>query len=177
MSAASGLVDFAGLLGEPRLELLVVIPTVVPDLNHADAAFDEAAGDEKLFALLGRAVGGAGVGRLLVDIEGIQRLGLHAESDLIAFEARFQGGVALQILRVEFVELMDEVELPALLVLRDVRVADVLNHLRHARRLRVDARALIDAGEKRRLVVGRTAGREAAAAQRDETGKILVLGA
>ncbi len=169
------LVDFAGLGGEASLELLVMIPAVVPDLDHADAAFDEAAGDEELLALLGRAVGGAGVGRLLVDIEGIERLRLHAERNLVALEPSLERGVALEILGVQFVELVNEIELPALFVLRDVRVADVLNHLRHARGLRVDARALIDAGEEGRLVVGRAARGQAAAAEGDEAGEILVF--
>ena len=51
-------VDFAGFGGEFFLEVVVVVPTVVPDLDDADAALDEAAGDEELFALLARAVGG-----------------------------------------------------------------------------------------------------------------------
>ena len=115
-------VDFTGLGAHAGVDVLVMVPTGVPDLHHAHATLDEAAGDEELFALLvatagGDAVGGArGLG-FLVDVEGVERLGLHAERNLVALEAGLERGVALEVLRVELVELVNEIHLPALLVL------------------------------------------------------------
>ena len=155
----------------------MVIPARVPDLHEAHAALDEPARDEQLLARLGVAVGGANVGRLLVDVEHIGGLGLHAERDLVGLEARLERRVLREVLLVERVERVDEVELAALLGLGDVGVADVLDHLLHVLRLGVDARALIDAGQERRAVVPRAAGRQAAGAQGDKAGEVLVLAA
>ena len=75
------------------------------------------------------------------------------------------------------VELVDEVELAALFFRGQVVVPNVLNHLVHGRRLRVDARALENARQEGGLVILRAAGRAAAGPQRDEAGHVLVLGA
>ena len=72
---------------------------------------------------------------------------------------------------------MNEVELAALFVLRDVEVSDVLDHLRHGRRLRVDAGALIYAWQEGGRVVGGAAIRQPTAAQCNEAREILVFGA
>jgi hypothetical protein len=74
-------------------------------------------------------------------------------------------------LRLHLVQLLHEVHLAALLAAPDVRVADVLDHLLHVRRLRVDARALEDARQERGAVVRRAARGQAAVAQRDEAGR------
>ncbi len=170
-------VDLTGLGGEFLVEVLVVVPAVVPDLDDAHAALNETAGDEELFALLARAVGGAGGLGFFGDVERVGGLGLHAEGDLVGFEARLEGGFALEILGVDLVELINEVELAALLLGGDVAVADVLNHLLHVGRGGVDRGALEGAGEEGGAVVGDAADGEAAVAQGDEAGEILILGA
>ena len=126
-----GTVDLAGFGGEFFAEVLVVVPAVVPDLDNADAALDKAAGDKELFALLGVAVGGAGGFRFFTEVECIGGLGLHAESNFVGFETGLEGRFALEVLGVYLVELVDEIELSALLVGGDVAVADVLDHLLH----------------------------------------------
>ena len=170
-------VDLAGFGGEFFVEVLVVVPAVVPDLDDADAALDEAAGDEELLALLAGAVGGAGGLGFFGDVEGVGGLGLHTEGDLVGFEAGLEGGFALEILGVDLVELIDEVELAALFLRGDVAVADVLDHLLDVGRGGVDRGALERAGEKRGAVVGNAAERETAVAEGDEAGEILVFGA
>ena len=49
-----GLVDFRGATAEIGFQVVVVIPSAVPDLHEADALFQQAAGDEHLAALLWR---------------------------------------------------------------------------------------------------------------------------
>ena len=118
------------------------------------------------------------VRRFLVEIEGIGGGGLHLEGDFVGLDARFQLGVLLQILGVEFVELVDQIELPALFRFGDVRVADVLDHLIDRGGLGVDAGALVNAGQKGRPPVLLAAGRQAAArVQGDEAGHVLIFGA
>ena len=97
------LVDLARLRGEAGLKLLMMIPAGVPDLHDADATLDKATRDQELFALLTCPVRSAGVGGLLVDVECIERFGLHAERDLVAFETRLECGIPLQILSVDLV--------------------------------------------------------------------------
>ena len=53
-------------------------------------------------------------GRLFVEIEGIGGRGLHFEGDFVGFDAGFQLGVLLQVLGVEFVELLNQIQLAAL---------------------------------------------------------------
>lgn len=60
----------------------------------------------------------------------------------------------MEILGVDLVELVDEVELAALLFRGDVAVADVLNHLLHVGGGGVDGGALERAGEEGGAVVG-----------------------
>ncbi len=83
----------------------------------------------------------------------------------------------LQLLGLHLVQLLHEVHLPALLGRPDIGIVDVLDHLLHVRRLRVDAGALEHARQERRAVVGRPARGQAAVAQGDEAGQVLVLGA
>ena len=170
-------VDLTGLGGEFLVEVLVMVPAVVPDLDDAHAALDEPAGDKELFALLAGAVGGAGGFGFFGDVERVGGLGLHAEGDLVGFEARLEGGFALEILGVDLVELVDEVELAALLFWGDVTVADVLNHLLHVGGGGVDRGALERAGKEGGAVVGDATDGEPAVAQGDEAGEILILGA
>ena len=47
------LVDFARLLGEPFLQVLVMVPAVVPHLHESHTALDKAARDEQLPARRG----------------------------------------------------------------------------------------------------------------------------
>ena len=87
------------------------VPAAGPDLDEAHAALDQPARDEHLLALRRGAVHLADARRLLGDIEGVGRLGLHLEGHLEGLEARLELRVLLQLGRVDFVELMHEIEL------------------------------------------------------------------
>jgi hypothetical protein len=74
---ADGLVAFAGEAAVIDFEVVVIVPGLagaVPDLDEADAAFDEASGDEDLPGLLALAVHGPDGFGFARDIEGIGRL-------------------------------------------------------------------------------------------------------
>ena len=91
------LVDLLGLLRDPLLEVLVVVPSVVPDLHKADAALDQAAGEEELLALGRVAVGRPHRIGLLFQVEGVRRGGLHLEGDLVGFEPGLEHLLMLEV--------------------------------------------------------------------------------
>ncbi len=173
---AERLVDFAGALGQAGFNILVMVPAAGPDLDEADAAFEQAAGNEHLAALGGVAVKFLDVLRLAAEIEGVGGGGLHFEGDFVGFDAGFELGVLLEILGVQFVELLDQIQLPALFGFGNIGAADVFDHLVHAAGGGVDIGALVNAGQEGRAPILGAAGREAAAAvQGNETGHVLVL--
>ena len=147
------------------------------DARHLEDALavDAVHHDEHLPALRGvRAVEVVHGLRLLRQVEGIHGLQLHLERKLIRLQARLQLPVLPHLLRVNFVELLEQVELPPLFGQRDELVADVLDEFFGAVARGVDCRALERAGEERGAEVLRVhvAGRE-----RDEAGQALVLAA
>ena len=110
----AGLVDVLALAGHTAVDVGVVVPVVVVDLDEADAAFDQAAGHE-------HAVGEAAAlaGFVAVELEDMLGLlgqvgqlghaGLHAERHLVLLDARVRLGVADGLV-VEAVELVDAVD-------------------------------------------------------------------
>ena len=94
-------------------------------------------------------IGGTNFRRLFGNVEGVGRFGLHLERHLIRLKARFELRVLLEILAVQFVQLVHQVQLPALFANHRVLVANVFDELIHARHLRVNAHALEQAGQKR----------------------------
>ncbi len=116
--AGDGLVDGRAVVRQFFAEFAVLIPKLatgaisrlrVIDLNHADAAFGEAAGHQTLFAeRLGdffvEAVKFFSFGRFARNVEGFGRFGLHAEGEFEGFDARAQTAVFLARGGVEFVE-------------------------------------------------------------------------
>lgn len=102
-----GLIDFGGGVGEAFFEFAVLIPAWVEELDEADPVFAETACEETIG---GEGALVAGVGA--VEVEGFGVLGgkvcegrdgaLHAEGELVLFDASGDGGVAAEG---EFVEL------------------------------------------------------------------------
>ena len=113
--------------------------------------------------------------RLLVQIKGVGRLGLHLERHFKGFQPRLQLRVLLQVLAVQFVQLVHQIQLPALFGQRRDRIADVFNQLVQRGNLGVDAHALINARQKSRLPVRRAARRRAARPQRNKPRHILIF--
>ena len=108
-------------------------------------------------------------------IKRIGRLRLHLEGHFVRLQPRLELRVFLQVLAVEFVELVHQIQLAPLLGQRRVRVVDVLDDLVNARSLGVDAHALVHARQKGRLPVGTAARRRAAGAQGNKPGHVLVF--
>ena len=113
---ADGLIAFAGEAAVV-FDVIVGVPglaVAVPELDEADAAFEEAAGHE---ALAGEGAGAVEVADGLgfaVEIEGIGGLGLHAVGEFETADAGFELGVVMAAGEVVFVELAEEVELGGL---------------------------------------------------------------
>ncbi len=132
-----GLVGVLGVLAV-GLDVLVRVPRIarrVVDLHHADALFNEAGGGETAASRGAFTVhldGGLG---LLADVEDVGRFGLHAVGRLHGADGGLElrigfGGVgAVGLLLVERVELLDEVELLALLVEVELFVVDIGDQL------------------------------------------------
>ena len=108
------LVDVLALAGHAAVDVGVVVPVVVVDLDEADAAFDEATGHQhavrEAAALAGFfAVELEDVLRFLGEVGEFRHRGLHAEGHLILLDA----GMGLRIahgLIIEAVELVDAVD-------------------------------------------------------------------
>lgn len=138
-----GLVDFGAVLAVVLLDALVGVPRLFEvaaagvELDEADAALDEPAGDEAVAAklvggLLADAVHVQGLGRFIGDVHGLRGFGLHAVRELVGFHPRRQflgTGIALHV---NFVELRQEVELSALglaaQMLRAIEIEDGITH-------------------------------------------------
>ena len=91
--------------------------------------------------------------RLLAQVEGIHGLHLHLEGEFISLQPGFQLPVLAELLRVHLVELVKQIELPALLRQGDELVADILNQLFDLGVFRVDVGSLKNTREKSALPV------------------------
>src|SRR5437762_11166299 len=124
------------------------LPGAVPQLDETDALFQQAPRDQNLSRVNALAIHGPDVRRFLADVEGIVGLHLHPIGKLERLNARLESRVLPTALFMFLVELVQEVELPALLLKRSVVVADVFDELLELRVLRVDERSLIHAGQE-----------------------------
>jgi hypothetical protein len=137
----------AGRLVVPRVRVPRLAVAVV-DLHEADAALDEAAGEEAGVGEVRRAVFLADAGRLAGEVERLAARELHVEGGLHRANPRFQGRFAGAVLQVPGVDLFEQVELPPLLGRGEVAVFDVRQHLGEVEVAVVDVRPLMLAGEK-----------------------------
>ncbi len=154
-----------------------MVPSPRPDLDESHAALDKPPRNQQLIALGRAAIKFARCLRLFVQVKRIRRFGLHFECHLIGLQPRFKLRLFLQILAVQLIELMDQIQLPALLGQRRVRIANVFDQLVHGSDLCVDADALINSRQKCRLPVRAAAGWGAAGPQRNVAGHILIFAA
>src|SRR5207253_999760 len=87
---ADSLVALFGEAAVVNLDVVMAIPGLplaVPDLDEADAALNEPAGDEDLLGLRAGAVHIANMLRLLTHVEGVGRLHLHTIGQLEGLNA------------------------------------------------------------------------------------------
>lgn len=148
-----GFVGFGGFIAQGVLEVVVMIPAAVPDLDEAHAFLEQAPGDEHLAAEWRLAVEIAGFLGFFGDVERIGRFHLHLIGKLVGLEARFELSVLLEVLGVNLIELVQEIELAALLRERDVFALDVLDEFFDLRAGGVDGCSLESAGKKCRTEV------------------------
>ncbi len=160
-------------------QVVVMIPRLavsVPELNEADAAFQEAPGGQELPRLNARPVHLADRSRLLADVKGIAGFRLHAVRQLERLNARFELGFSLALIEVPPVELGKQIKLGALSARADTTVLDVRDQFLDFFMLAIDVCSLIDPRQKGRLPVLRLGNRKPARAHHNEPGEILVLG-
>ena len=118
--AGDGGIDAGAVVFKLGLEIEVLIPIAVGDLNKAHACFDELAGHEALLAKGGggvvlKAVHLLGGGRFFAEIEDLGNLCLHAEGELVGFDDAFdlRADAAIEF-HAALIEGLDEIKLGAL---------------------------------------------------------------
>jgi hypothetical protein len=121
------------------------------DLDHADAALDEAAGEEAAAAEFGVAVTGASGFRFARDVEGFGRFHLHAEGDLHGFNAGGEFGLTRRAAEIELVEAVHQLQLALLFGGVEGLVADVEQQLVDGGFVVGDVSALVMLGRKPEL--------------------------
>src|SRR5579859_3436400 len=175
---ADGLIAFLRQPFMIDLEVVMVVPRLagaVPDLHEANAALEQAAGNEHLAGLGALAVHLADGLRLEADVKGVGGVHLHAVGQFKGLDARLDLRVFLALLLVTLVELLQKIELPPLFRQRNVIVFDVLDQLLDLRVLGIDVSSLINSRQKTRLPVLRFLDGIAAGAHRDESRQVLVV--
>src|SRR5437773_8439714 len=120
----------------------------MPELDEANAFFQEATRNQHLPRMNALAVQLTNVLRLLGDVKGVSGIQLHAVGQLEGLNTRFQPRVLPSALDMFLVELMQQVELLPLLFEGGVIVANVFDQLLQLRVLRVNERALIHAEQE-----------------------------
>ena len=178
--SADGLVGFGGEAAVIDFEVVVIVPWLafaVPELDEADPAFDEPAGDERLAAVDIVAVEVADVLGFAVEVEGVAGVELHAVGEFEGLDASFEAGVAGAAGLVFAVHFVKEVELDALFAHGEVFVADVFDEFVEVAVLGVYVGALEDAGEEAGLPVLAFLDGVSAWAHDDEAGEVLIEGA
>ena len=153
----------------------MMVPPSGPDLHEAHSALNQPPGDEQLPSLRRASVQVADVLRFLGEVESVGGFQLHPIRHLVGLDTRFKLRVFLQVAAVKRVQLLHQVELPPLFLLREILVTDVLDHSFNGVGLGVDARGLKVSRQKRRTPIQRAAGRRTAGPQRDVTRHVLVF--
>ena len=176
-----GLVDGVAVATEGGLEVLVLVPSAVVQLDEANARLGQSAREEALPPEVVRAgrpdtVPRQGVGGFRGQVEQPRRLGLHAEGELEGLDDALDLRVAFGGFQELTVHVLDEPELPCLLGGIEERVAHVAEGGGGvALAGRADGRALVHGGQEGAAMV---LGSELAwGRQCDEAGQVFVLGA
>ena len=178
--SGEALVALLGQLAVVGLEVVVAVPGLegaVPDLDVADAALDQSAGDEHLPGLGAVAIQLADGSGLLADVEGVAGLGLHAEGGLEGVKAGLERGVGGVLLEVAGIELLEEAELLALERGGKRGIFEIGDELVGLAVEGLDVGALVGTGKEGALPVVRTGDGHAAGDQDDEAGEVGIFGA
>ncbi len=163
------------------VDVVVVVPRLavaVPHLHEPHAALDQPPGDEHLPRLHAVAVQVEDVLRLAADVERVGRFDLHAVGQLERLDLRFELRVARAlggVLGVECLRAGRAAAADRSRATRSLRMFSISSSTVCV--LRVDVRALIDAGQEAGLPVLRFLNRIAAGAHGDERRQVLVLAA
>ena len=172
------LIGFCAFLADAAGETAVVVPVAVAELDEADAAFGETAGEETVvseagFALF-RAVGVEDGLRFLGEIGEFGDTGLHAEGEFVVFDLGGDGWVA-ELAEGEPVEFVGGVEEIASGLTGDaLGVGDVEDWVAGVAELDP---AVLGGEEAAAPVTGLERLAAAAAGEDDEGGEVLVAGA
>ena len=174
-------VDGPGVPGVVGLEVAVLVPVAVAQLDEPDARLDEPPGQQALAAEVGGLVvvdpvEGLGRVRLPGQVHHLGQRPLHPEGQLVRLDDPLDAGVDPLALEQLAVHRLDEVELEPLGVRVEPGVLDVAEPGRRRRAdLVADPRPLVDRRQEGAAVVLRAA----VAGDRldgDEAGQVLVLG-
>jgi hypothetical protein len=108
-----GSVDLFGFIGQGIEDAAVMVPALVEELDKADAAFDESAGEE---AVVGEArLAGLGAIHFVnalwfgLDVHELRDAGLHAKGHFVLADAGGDFGVA-DVVEVNLVEVLDGID-------------------------------------------------------------------
>lgn len=175
----AGLIGLAALVDEAFFDLGVVVPSGVVDLDEADAALGEAAGEE---GVVGEGVFGvAGFGA--VEVEGglaflgevheFGGSGLHAVGHFVGVDACFDFGVEGRV-ELLLVEIADEVDGIALGFHVEARG---IGHVEDGIAGGAEGHALVGGGEETAAPHGGAAGEVASGFEDDEGGEVGGVGA
>ena len=99
------------------LNIVVIVPRLsgaMPELNVANAAFQEPARDQCLPPMHARAIHLSDMSRLSCDVERIRRFHLHAIGQFEGLNPRFKPTILAPPSLVFLIELMQQIELLAL---------------------------------------------------------------
>lgn len=190
--SGDGLIRCSAITLKGSLQVAMVIPTSIADLDKAHSCLGETASEQTLLSKTAHApvavdsVGLADVAGLVIDFEKLRNLILHAESEFKGLDGTLDLGVVEVPTQLVLIHRLNEIQLFALERAVEVGVVNIVDRLLGSVALASaldpsdisgrDLRALIDGREERGAVVsgaplarGRVDG--------DETGKVFVLGA
>ena len=171
-----GLVASGGEFAMAFIVEIVSIPSVVKDLDESDSAFDEAAREEELLALLGVSVEFADGSGFAREVECVGGLDLHPEGGFEGSDAAFEQGVSGVLGGEVVVEGAEKIELAALFAQGGGTAADVLNHARQFGIFGRDSCARAPSGQEGVVPLFAAAGGGTVWGEGDEAGKVLIFG-
>ncbi len=161
------------------LDIVMTVPRLaiaMPDLDKADAPFEQPARRQQLAPLHSVAIElphGRGFAR---DRKRIRRLHLHAIRELERLDSRLELRFVLPLCGVLCIHGVQQIELGPLVGTRGRKILDMLDQLIDVRVRRIDIVALINPGQKAALPVLRFLNRITVRTHRNISRQVLVFG-